>query len=214
MSDAIDDNINHYAEKFSSPESPLLRRINRETNTQVSHPNMISGHVQGRFLSLISKIVNPAKILEIGTFTGYSALCLAEGLQEKGVLHTIDNNDELTDRCKAYFEEGGAKEKIILHTGDALDIIPTLEGPFDLVFIDADKVNYEKYFDLVIEKVRPGGIILADNVLYHGEVMQSADKQSNNAKAISAFNKKIASLTNIEKVLLTVRDGLFIMRKK
>lgn len=214
MPDAITDDISRYAEQHTTPESPLLQRINRETNTQVSHPNMISGHLQGRLLSMISHLVNPSKILEIGTFTGYSALCLAEGLQEGGILHTIDNNDELADRCRAYFKEAGAEKKIVLHTGDALDIIPTLEGPFDLVFIDADKPNYEQYFDLVIDKVRPGGIILADNVLYHGEVLQHADKRSNNAKAISAFNKKIASSNAVEKVLLTVRDGLFMMRKK
>lgn len=214
MPDAIEDRLTRYAEQYTSPEPPLLRRINRETNTQVSHPNMISGHLQGRLLSLMSKLIGPSKILEIGTFTGYSALCLAEGLRQDGVLHTIDNNDELAERSSAYFEAAGAGGKIIAHTGDALEILPTLEGPFDLVFIDADKPNYEQYFDLVIDKVRPGGLILVDNVLYHGEVLEAPHKQSNNAKAISAFNKKIAPLTNIEKVLLTVRDGLFVIRKK
>lgn len=214
MADAIEDDITRYAERYTSAESPLLQRINRETNTQVSHPNMISGHLQGRLLSMISHLVRPHNILEIGTFTGYSALCLAEGLQENGILHTIDNNDELAERCRTYFEQSGAGEKIILHTGEALDIIPGLDGPFDLVFIDADKPNYEKYFDLVIEKVRSGGIIMADNVLYHGEVLLSPQQRSNNAKAISAFNRKIASLTTVDHLLLTVRDGLFIMRKK
>ena len=214
MPDAIEDVLNRYAEQYTSPESPLLKRINRETNTQVSHPNMISGHIQGRFLSLISRMIRPLQILEIGTFTGYSALCLLEGLQQNGILHTIDNDDELRDRCKMYFEEAGAADRIILHTGDALDIIPGLSGPFDLVFIDADKPNYEKYFDLIIDKVPSGGIIIADNVLYHGEVLESDGKQSNNAKAISAFNKKIAAVATVEKVLLTIRDGLFIMRKK
>lgn len=214
MPDAIEDVLNRYAEQYTSPESPLLRRINRETNTQVNHPNMISGHVQGRLLSLISQLVKPLQILEIGTFTGYSALCLLEGLQANGVLHTIDNDDELADRCKRYFKEAGVADKICLHTGEAVDIIPGLPGPFDLVFIDADKPNYEKYFDLIIDKVPSGGVILADNVLYHGEVLEPIEYQSNNAKAISAFNKKIAAVTTVEKIMLTVRDGLFIMRKK
>lgn len=214
MPDAIEDVLNRYAEQYTSPESPLLKKINRETNTQVSHPNMISGHIQGRFLSLISQMISPRQILEIGTFTGYSALCLLEGLRQNGILHTIDIDDELRERCKRYFEEAGVTDRIILHTGDALNVIPCLSGPFDLVFIDADKPNYEKYFDLIIDKVPSGGVIIADNVLYHGEVLESGGKQSNNAKAIAAFNKKIAAVDTVEKVMLTIRDGLFIMRKK
>lgn len=214
MSDAIPDELHRYAESFTSQESDFLQKINRETNTQVPQANMLSGHLQGRFLSMISRMVKPVSILEIGTFVGYSALCLAEGLQEDGVLHTIDKNDELIERCKRYFHEAGMDNKINLHNGDALDIIPTLSGPFDLVFIDADKPNYAAYFDLIIDKVRQGGIIMADNVLFHGETLLPGDKQSNNAKAISAFNRKIAADQRIDKVMLTIRDGLFFMMKK
>lgn len=215
MPDIISEDINRYAERYTTPEPDLLKKINRETNLQTDQPVMLSGHLQGRFLSLISRLVQPKKILEIGTFTGYSALCLSEGLQENGELHTIDNNEELAERCKKYFEEAELiNKKIILHTGDALDIIPSLEGPFDLVFIDADKPNYEKYFDLIINKVPSGGIILADNVLYHAEVLLPGNKQSNNARAISSFNEKIANDERVEQVLLTIRDGLFMIRKK
>lgn len=214
MPDAIPDSLHLYAERFSSEETDLLRKINRETNTQVPQANMLSGHLQGRFLSMISKFIRPVHILEIGTFVGYSAICLAEGLQENGLLHTIDKNDELAERCKKYFYEAGLDKRILLHNGDALDIIPTLPGPFDLVFIDADKPNYPAYFDLVIDKVRPGGAILADNVLFHGEVLLPDTKQSHNAKAIAAFNKKVSEDHRIDKVLLTMRDGLFLMMKK
>ncbi|TAN13823.1 MAG: O-methyltransferase [Chitinophagaceae bacterium] len=214
MSDAIPDSLHLYAEKFSSKETRLLRKINRETNTQVPQANMLSGHLQGRFLSMISKMIKPAVILEIGTFVGYSALCLAEGLQENGILYTIDKNDELEERCRRYFHEAGMDKKIKLHQGNALDIIPAIPGPFDLVFIDADKPNYAAYFDLVIDKVRQGGILLADNVLYHGEILLPEDKQSHNAKAIAAFNKKISEDPRIDEVMLTMRDGLFLMMKK
>lgn len=214
MPDAIPDSLHLYAEKFSSKETGLLRKINRETNTQVPQANMLSGHLQGRFLSMISKMIKPAVILEIGTFVGYSALCLAEGLQENGILHTIDKNDELEERCRHYFHEAGMDKKIRLHQGNALDIIPSIPGPFDLVFIDADKPNYAAYFDLIIDKVRAGGILLADNVLYHGEILLPEDKQSHNAKAIAAFNKKISEDPRIDKVMLTMRDGLFLMMKK
>lgn len=214
MSDAIPDTLHHYAESFSSKESDLLQRISRETHTQLPQAHMLSGHLQGRFLSMISQLIKPAVILEIGTFVGYSALCLAEGLQENGILHTIDKNDELTDRCKKYFHEAGMNHKIRLHIGIAMDIIPTLPGPFDLVFIDADKQNYAAYFDLIIDKVRRGGILMADNVLFHGETLLPNDQQSNNAKAISAFNKKIYEDSRIDKVMLTLRDGLFLMMKK
>jgi len=214
MPDAVPDALHHYAEMHTSPEPSLLQKINRETYVQVSQPHMLSGHLQGRLLSMISKLIRPAVILEVGTFTGYSAICLAEGLREGGVLHTIDHNDELADRCEKYFEEAGMAQQIILHTGDAADIIPSLAGPFDLVFLDADKPNYAKYFDLVIDRMPSGGVILADNVLYHMEVLRAEGKQSNNAKAISAFNRKVAADDRVESVMLTVRDGLFLIRKK
>jgi predicted O-methyltransferase YrrM len=214
MSDAMSEPLQEYAALYSAEEPPLLKKINRETYVQVSQPHMLSGHLQGRFLSLISKLVRPDRILEIGTFTGYSALCLAEGLQPGGELHTVDVNDELADRCRAYFEEAGLGNRIILHTGEAAALLPGIPGPFDLVFIDADKPNYSTYYDLVIDKLRPGGVILADNVLYHGEVLSPDSGQSHNARAISAFNKKIAADERVETVLLTLRDGLFLIRKK
>lgn len=206
--------LQEYAAQHSAQEPPLLKKINRETYVQVPQPHMLSGHLQGRFLSLISKLVRPEKILEIGTFTGYSALCLAEGLQPGGELHTLDINDELAERCRAYFKQAGLSDQIFLHTGDATMLLAAIPGPFDLVFIDADKPNYSTYYDLVIDKLRPGGVILADNVLYHGEILNSAGGQSHNARAISAFNKKIAADDRVEPVLLTLRDGLFLIRKK
>lgn len=214
MSDAISESLHHYAERFSSPEPEFLRRINQETHLNVPRAHMISGHLQGRFLSMISRLVNPTNILEIGTFTGYSALCLAEGLQTGGVLHTIDSDQQLADPCKQTFQESGMGEKIILHIGNALEIIPTLSGPFDLVFIDADKSNYSRYFDLVIDKVRKNGVILADNVLFHGEVILPPGKQGKLVKYIEAFNKKISEDNRIDKVIVTLRDGLFLMIKK
>jgi predicted O-methyltransferase YrrM len=214
MADAMPESLQEYAAQHSAQEPPLLKKINRETYVQVSQPHMLSGHLQGRFLSLVSKLLCPKRILEIGTFTGYSALCLAEGLQSGGELHTLDINDELADRCRAYFKEAGLGDRIKLHTGDATTLLPTIPGPFDLVFIDADKLNYSTYYDLVIDKLRPGGVILADNVLYHGEVLNLDSEQSHNARAISAFNKKIAADERVETVLLTLRDGLFLIRKK
>src|SRR5690625_4962608 len=191
MSLKFSEQLSQYAARYTAEESPLLQKIDRETHLKSHQAQMLSGHLQGRLLSLISRLLRPKYILEIGTFTGYSALCLAEGLGKEGILHTIDINDELADRCKAYFKEAGKGDKIQLHTGDALEILPSLPGPFDLVFIDADKPNYSNYFDLVIGKVNPGGLILADNVLYHGEVLQPGREQSKNGRAIAAFNEKI-----------------------
>lgn len=205
--------LSEYAGKFTAPESPLLQKINRETHLRSHQAQMLSGHLQGRFLSLISRWIQPKRILEIGTFTGYSALCLAEGLRPEGVLHTIDNNDELRETCLGYFKESEFKDHIKLHTGDAIELLPTLDGPFDLVFIDADKPNYSNYFDLVIEKVRKGGFILADNVLYHGEVLADAAKQSKNGKAIVAFNEKVSKDKRVRPLLLPIRDGIFILEK-
>lgn len=214
MSDAIPDSLHHYAEKFSSAEPELLKTINQETHSGVPRAHMISGHLQGRFLSMISRLIKPTNILEIGTFTGYSALCLAEGLQEGGILNTIDKNKDLVSQCTQYFKKSNVGEKIILHTGNAEEIIPAIPGPFDLVFIDADKPNYSLYYDLVIEKVRSGGVILADNVLFHGEVLLPDESQNKIVKAISTFNKKISEDDRIDKVMLTLRDGLFLMIKK
>ena len=211
--DIIDPFLNDYAEKYSSEESLVLKELNRDTFSKVLMPRMLSGHIQGRMLSMLSHMIRPKLILEIGTFTGYSALCFAEGLLEGGHLHTIDINDELTPMVKSYIAKAGMEDKITLHNGNASEIIPGLSGSFDLVFIDADKINYSLYYDLVFDKVRQGGFLIADNVLWSGKVlnMESADKDT---LAIHQFNEKIKKDTRVEKVLLTVRDGLLIIRKK
>jgi predicted O-methyltransferase YrrM len=201
-----------YSERFTSPEDSLLKEISRFAQ---SHPqaNMLSGHVQGRFLSLISCLIQPNRILEIGTFLGYSALCLAEGLTPLGRLHTIELRQEDADTAQANFNRTNAAEKIILHRGNALDIIPALEETWDLVFIDADKTGYIDYYDLVMLRVRKGGLVIADNVLFHGEVL-SAEIKGKNALAIHAFNEKVRGDKSADKVMLTVRDGLFLIRKR
>lgn len=209
--DIVSSDIHAYSEAHTSTESPLLRQINRETYAGVHMPRMLSGHLQGRFLSMISKMIQPHSILEIGTYTGYSALCLAEGLAPGGTLVTLDINEELEKRVRNYFLTAGKTESIDYRIGNALTIIPTLTGTFDLVWIDADKENYSGYFDLVIDKVPPGGFILADNVLWSGKVLEATPDKD--AKAIKAFNIKIQSDTRVENVLLPIRDGIMVMRK-
>jgi predicted O-methyltransferase YrrM len=205
--------IHAYAESMTTPETDALQRLNRETNMKVELPVMLSGHLQGAVLAMMSRMIRPASVLEIGTYTGYSAICLAQGLQEGGSLHTIDINEELADMCRRYWQEAGLSGRITMHIGNAGDIIPTLDEVFDLVFIDADKVSYGRYYDLVIEKVRPGGFIFADNVLYDGEVILPPEEQSKNGKAIGAFNEKIKADPRVTQVLLPVRDGILMMQK-
>lgn len=206
--------LERYAEQMTTPEVPALARLNRETHVKVAMPQMLSGHIQGAVLAMMSHMIRPERVLEIGTYTGYSAICLAQGLKPGGHLHTIDINEELSDMCAKYWAEAGVADRITQHIGQGKDIIPAMSETFDLVFIDADKVNYGLYFDLVIDKVPAGGWILADNVLYDGEVIQPQEEQSRNAKAIHAFNEKIRADDRVEQVLLPVRDGLLIMRKK
>jgi len=206
--------VEAFAEKYTSPESGLLYQLNRETHLKVALPHMLSGHIQGRVLSMVSHMMQPRRILEIGTFTGYSAICLAEGLNADGILHTIDVNEELETICTKYFEQAGHGHKIKMHVGKALEIIPQLDEVFDLVFIDADKVGYGAYMDMVWEKLRPGGVILADNVLYHGEVLLPENEQGTNPKAMVRFCEKVLADDRAEQVLLTVRDGLLMIRKK
>ncbi len=205
--------LEDYATQHSTCESKTLAALNRETNIKVPQAVMLSGHLQGTLLQMISKMVSPERILEIGTFTGYSAICLAQGLNENGLLHTIDIEEELQDMCFDYFKKAGLENKIIFHLGNAIDIIPTINEQFDIVFIDADKQNYAHYYDMIFPKVPIGGYIIADNVLYEGEVVLPTELQSRNAKAIHLFNTKIKSDTRIEHVLLPIRDGLMIMRK-
>ena len=191
--------------KHSENEPQLLKALTRETFQKVLQPRMISGHYQGRVLSIISKLIRPNVILEIGTYTGYSALCLAEGLDPDGVLHTIDINEELVDFQRTYFDKSDYGSQIIQHLGPALDIIPTLDTHFDLVFMDADKPNYINYFHQIIDKLNPGGVILSDNVLWSGREL---DPQEKSDKAIHQFNERVINDERVESVLLTVRDGL------
>ncbi len=207
----INEDFQRYAERHTTDESPLLKQINRDTQANVLKPRMLSGHLQGRVLSMVSKMIQPARILEIGTYTGYSAICLAEGLMETGKLITIDINEELEQRVRRYFEDAGLSSKIEYKVGNALTLIPELRETFDLVFIDADKENYSNYYDLVFDKVRPGGIILADNVLWSGKVLnEKADKDT---RAVIAFNEKIQHDTRVENILLPLRDGILMIRK-
>jgi predicted O-methyltransferase YrrM len=207
----IDEKIQRYAELHTSPESDLLKKINRDTHVKVSMPRMLSGHLQGRVLSMISAMIRPQRILEIGTYTGYSALCLAEGLAPGGKLITIDINEELETKVRSCFNEAGLADRIEFYIGDAISIIPILNETFDLIFIDADKENYSRYFDLVIDKVREGGIILADNVLWSGKVLQ--EKPDKDTRAIIEFNRKIQADQRVENVLLPIRDGILMIRK-
>ena len=209
--DIVSSDIHAYSEAHTSPESPLLKQINRETHAVVHMPRMLSGHLQGRFLSMISKMIQPKSILEIGTYTGYSAICLAEGLAPGGTLVTLDINEELENRVRNNFLIAGKTESIDYRIGNALTIIPTLTRTFDLVWIDADKENYSAYFDLIIDKVRPAGFILADNVLWSGKVLETIPDKD--AKAIKAFNIKIQTDTRVENVLLPIRDGIMVMRR-
>ena len=212
--DFLPTKINDYVEAHTAAEPDVLQKLNRETNARVVAPRMLSGHLQGRVLSMLSHMIKPKQVLEIGTYTGYSSICFVEGLQPGGMIHTIDNNDELEEMIRRYFKLAGVKNKTKLYIGDAQEIIPTINETFDLVFIDADKINYSSYFDLVFDKVRPGGYILADNVLWSGKVVDDTSTMDDDTKAIVEFNTKVHNDVRIEHVLLPVRDGVMVMRKK
>jgi predicted O-methyltransferase YrrM len=203
--------INRYSEVHTSSESDLLKRIDRQTHANILMPRMLSGHLQGRLLSMISHMIQPKSILEIGTYTGYSAICLAEGLRPGGKLITLDINDELEELVRGFFKQASLTEIIDYRIGNALHIIPTLTDSFDLVFIDADKENYCRYYDLVFKLVPLGGFILADNVLWSGKVLD--EKPDKDTKAILAFNEMIQQDSRVENVLLPVRDGIMLVRK-
>ena len=209
--DFLPASISDYAEAHTSAESELLKILNRETHLKTLQPRMLSGHLQGRLLSFISKLQRPRRILEIGTFTGYAALCLAEGLSDDGILYTIEANDELQPMIKNYFNQSPQAHQLRLIIGNALEIIPTLDEFFDIVFIDAGKRDYPAFFDLVIDKVESGGIIIADNILWSGKV--TLDKKDMDTQIIDTFNKKIRADARIECILLPIRDGLMMMRK-
>ena len=208
----INEDLQNLLLQYCEPESELLQRINRETNLKVLLPRMLSGHYQGRVLSMLSKLVNPRRVLEVGTFTGYATLCLAEGLHPEGKLYTLDINVELEDMVRRNFADSAFEKQIVYLLGDAMQNIPQLDEVFDLVFIDADKKNNGAYYDLVIDKVRPGGLIIVDNVLWSGKVL--SNQQDKDTKNIITFNDKIAKDPQVEKLILPVRDGLFVIRKK
>lgn len=209
----LPEDIQAYATHHTSSEPELLHQLNAETHLKVLKPRMLSGHLQGRVLSMLAHMIQPKYILEIGTYTGYSALCLAEGLPKDGKIITIDKNDELAPFAQKYFDRSVFKSQIDYKIGLALDILPELEETFDLVFIDADKVNYLNYFNLVIEKVRKGGFVIADNVLWSGKVVD-ASKKDKNTQAMKDFNRWIEQDSRVENVLLQIRDGLMMIRKK
>lgn len=209
----LEPELTEYAEAHTKEESPVLRELNRETNAKVLQPRMLSGHLQGRLLSMISNMIQPKQILEIGTYTGYSAICLAEGLQKDGMLHTVEVNEELAEMIQTYFAKADVADKIRLYLGDAAEIIPQINETFDLVFIDADKEGYSKYYDLAFKMLRKGGFIIADNVLWSGNVLQDPALMDTDTRAIVEFNEKVQNDDRVENVLLPVRDGLMIVMK-
>ena len=213
MPDLINDTINNYATSFSETTDELLHEIEDFTLNHHDHSNMLSGPLQGKLLEMLSKIIKPQLILEVGTFVGYSALCLAKGLQPGGFLHTIELREDAADTAQNYFTKSSHSKQIILHRGNALEIIPTLDKDWDLVFIDADKTNYINYYELTLPRLKKGGVILADNVMFHGEVLNEKIS-GKNAIAINAFNEHVAKDERVQQVIITVRDGIMMMIKK
>lgn len=208
ISEALED----YVALHSENEPELLARLNKETHQKILQPRMLSGHFQGRFLSMISKLTRPKAILEIGTYTGYAALCMAEGLPENGTLDTIDNNEELFDFQRKYFDQSRWTNQIYQHLGNALNIIPTLNKKFDLVFIDADKENYINYFNLIVPMMNKGGLILSDNVLWSGKVLEEVKANDKSTKVLLEYNEILKNDPRVETVLLPIRDGLTMSR--
>ena len=206
--------LDEYLINHSEKEPEILSDLNRETNLKVLQPRMISGAYQGRLLSMISKIINPKKILEIGTFTGYSTLCLAEGLDKNGQIHTVDINEELYDLQRKYFKKSSFNSNITQHLGNALEIIPKLDHDFDLIFLDADKINYPKYLDILIVRLKKRGVLLSDNVLWDGKVLNEISQKDKSTKAIVEYNKMLNNRTDMDSVILPIRDGITISIKK
>jgi len=206
--------LDEYLINHSEKEPEILSDLNRETNLKVLQPRMISGTYQGRLLSMISKIINPKKILEIGTFTGYSTLCLAEGLDKNGQIHTVDINEELYDLQRKYFKKSSFNNNITQHLGNALEIIPKLDHDFDLIFLYADKINYPKYLDVLIVRLKKGGVLLSDNVLWDGKVLNEISQKDKSTKAIVEYNKMLKNRTDMDSVILPIRDGITISIKK
>jgi predicted O-methyltransferase YrrM len=213
MEELINEKANEYATAFSEPTDQLLQEIEEFTLNHHDHSNMLSGPLQGKLLEMLSKIIRPKFILEVGTFTGYSALCLAKGLQENGFLHTIELRDEDASVSQNYFAKSSHSSQIVLHRGNALEIIPQLNETWDLIFIDADKINYINYYELTLPRLKKGGVILADNVLFHGDVLKE-NISGKNGIAINAFNEHVSKDERVQQVILTVRDGLMMIIKK
>ena len=213
MKNFIDSKIFNYSLSKSSKEPKILNDLNRETHLKILNPRMLSGHYQGRILSLVSKIIKPKTVLEIGTYTGYSTICLSEGLDKNGSIHTIDHNEELLVIQNKYFKKAGISEKVKQYTGDATKIVKKLNLDFDLVFIDADKENYPLYFDSIIEKVKAGGIIIADNILWSGKILEKVEEEDYATKSIIEFNDKVNNDDRVETIILPIRDGLSLIRK-
>lgn len=212
--DFLPSEIDDYVVKHTHKEPELLYELNRQTHLNVLQPRMLSGHFQGRVLSMLSKMIKPKRILEIGTYTGYSSICLAEGLQKDGELVTIDINHILEDMVRNYMDKAGLSDRVRYHIGDAIELIPTLTGEFDLVFIDADKNNYINYYNLVFDKIPSGGYIIADNVLWSGKVVNPLEELDEDTKTLVAFNKLVQEDERVENVLFPIRDGLMVVRKK
>jgi caffeoyl-CoA O-methyltransferase len=210
----MEKNLDKYIRDHSTPEDKVLEDLYRQTNLYVVNPNMASGHMQGMMLEMISYMIQPTRILEIGTYTGYSAICLSRGLKSGGQLHTIEINDELHDMSSRYFALAGVADKVTLHTGRAQDVVPSLDYSFDLVFIDGDKREYSEYYDLVFEKVRKGGFIIADNVLWGGKIEDEDAMKDPQTKGVVTFNEMIRRDHRVEKIVLPLRDGIMIIRKK
>tara|TARA_B100001109_G_scaffold73019_1_gene59662 strand:- start:3104 stop:3748 length:645 start_codon:yes stop_codon:yes gene_type:complete len=213
MKNFIDSKIFNYSLSKSTKEPKILNDLNRETHLKILNPRMLSGHYQGRILSLVSKIIKPKTVLEIGTYTGYSTICLSEGLDKNGSIHTIDHNEELLVIQNKYFKKAGISEKVKQYTGDATKIVKKLNLDFDLVFIDADKENYPLYFDSIIEKVKPGGVIIADNILWSGKILEKVEEEDYATKSIIEFNDKVNNDDRVETIILPIRDGLSLIRK-
>ena len=210
--DMLPESLDHYIGQHTTPESDVLEELNRETNLNVLMPRMLSGHIQGVVLKMISHMIQPKRILEIGTYTGYSGICLADGLTDDGLLYTIDINEELEEMVKNYFQKAGISHKVKQLIGNAMELIPNLDETFDLVFIDADKINYTNYYNMVFDKVRVGGYFLADNVLWSGKVADDS-KRDKDTLALKEFNQLLHNDDRVENVILSVRDGLLLARK-
>ncbi len=210
----MNDKAEEYILSLSAPEPPLLAELYRQTHLRLMNPRMASGHLQGRLLSLISKLIRPVNILEIGTFTGYGTICLAEGLADGGRIHTIDNDDEVLEFARPYFEKAGIMEKTVIHTGDARLLVPAINISFQLVYIDGEKREYPDYYRAVLPKLAPGGLMLADNVLWNNKVLQEPGKNDRSTQGVMEFNRMVMNDPGVEQIILPVRDGIMLIRKK